>query len=95
MPDDKELRYACIIQAGELEPNGHRFVKNELYRVEVVKNNVTRAEVDEWLGSLECMKRVRELEQIGEEKFGEDYWLKYGVYYFCTSAMKDKEISHA
>ena len=83
-------KYACIIQAGELEPDGHRFVMNDLYNVEVVKNNVTRQEADEWLGSPECMKRVRELEQIGEEKFGKDYWqLKYGVYYFCTSAMKD------
>ena len=96
MPNDKEFRYACVITAGELDPNwyGH-YLKNDLYHIEVVKNNVTREEVDKWLGSLECLKRVRELEQIGREKFGEDYWMKYSVSYFCTSAMKDKENSHA
>lgn len=83
-------RYACIITAGELDPNwyGH-YLKNDLYHVEVVKNNITMAEAQEWHGSPECMKRVRELEQIGEEKFGEDYWMKYSVSYFFTTAMKD------
>ena len=96
MPDDKEFRYACVITAGELDPNWYvHYLKNDLYHIEVVKNNVTREEVDKWLGSLECLKRVRELEQIGREKFGEDYWMKYSVSYFCTSAMKDKENSHA
>ena len=85
-------RYACVIQAGELEPNGHRFIKNELYHVEVVKNNVSMEEAQKWCGSPECIKRVCELEQIGEEKFGKDYWLKYNVYYFFTSAMKDSEL---
>ena len=81
--------YNCVIQAGELDPNWYgKYLDNDLYVVEVVKHNVTRAEVDEWLGSLECMKRVRELENIGRKKFGPDYWMKYSVNYFCTSASK-------
>ena len=34
MPDDKEFRYACVITAGELDPNwyGHS-LKNDLYHV--------------------------------------------------------------
>ena len=94
MPDDKEFRYACIITAGELDPNwyGH-YLKNDLHHVEVVKNNVTMAEAQKWHGSLECLKRVREIEQIGREKFGKDYWMKYSVSSYCTAAMKDKEIT--
>lgn len=86
-------RYACIINAGERDPEryGH-YLKNDLRRVEVVKNNITKEEVDEWLGSQECMKRVHELEQIGREKFGKDHWMKYSVNYFFTSALKDDEI---
>ena len=83
-------RYACIITAGELDPNwyGH-YLKNDLYHIEVVKNNVTMAEAQEWCGSLECLKRVRELEQIGEEKFGQDHWMKWNVSYFWTTATKN------
>lgn len=80
-------KYVCVIQAGELEPDGQHFIKNDLYCVEVMKDDVTKEEVDEWLESPECMKRVRELEQIGEEKFGKDYLQKYGVYCFYTSAV--------
>lgn len=96
MPDDKEFRYACVITAGELDPNryGH-YLRNDFYHFEVVKNNVTRAEVDEWLGSIERINRVLELERIGQEKFGNDYWMKYSVSSYCTAAMKDKENSHA
>ena len=96
MPDNKEFRYACVITAGELDPNWYgRYLKNDLHHFEVVKNNVTMAEAQKWRESLECMKRVHELEQIGREKFGKDYWMKYSVSYFITSAMKDKENSHA
>ena len=85
-------KYACIITAGERDPNwrGH-YLKNDLYHFEVVKNNVTMAEAQNWYGSFECMKRVHELEQIGREKFGQDHWMKYNVSYFFTSAMKDND----
>lgn len=85
-------KYACVITAGELDPNwyGH-YLKNDLYHVEVVKNNVTMAEAQAWHGSPECMKRVHELEQIGKEKFGKDYWMKWNVSYFFTSNVTYKE----
>jgi len=84
---DKD-RFACIITAGELDPNwyGH-YLKNDLYHLEVVKNNVTMAEAQEWHGSLECLKRVQELERLGREKFGKDYWMKWDVSYFWTTAI--------
>ena len=55
----------------------------------MVKHNVTREESLAWHGSAECMKRVYELEALGREKFGEDFWMKWGVSYFWTIAEKD------
>ena len=52
----------------------------------MVKHNVTREEALAWHGSAECMKRVREFEDIGRKKFGEDHWMKWGVSYFWTTA---------
>lgn len=43
-----------------------------------------------WHGSTECMKRVHELEDLGREKFGKDHWMKWGVSYFWTTAVKDQ-----
>ncbi len=84
---DKD-KFACIITAGELDPNWHgHYLKNDLYHFEVVKNNVTMAEAQEWHGSLECLKRVHELERLGREKFGKDYWMKWDVSYFWTTAI--------
>lgn len=82
--------YDCVICCGELDPDryGH-YIHNELFKREIVKHNVTREEVDEWLGSPECMKRVYELEDIGANRFGEYWHDKYSVCFFCTSAHKD------
>ena len=82
--------YDCVIMCGELDPNWHgHYIHNELLKIEIVKHNVTRDEVDEWLGSSECMKRVHELEDIGANRFGEYWHAKYSVCFFCTLAHKD------
>ena len=80
----------CVITAGELEQNlyGH-FLDNELHVVEVAKHNVPYSQFKEWMDSPELWKRVQELEQIGKDRFGEDYWMKYKVCCFCTSPHKD------
>ena len=80
----------CIITAGELDPNryGH-FLDNDLLVKEVVMHNVPYSRFLEWSGSYECMKRIRELEEIGRNRFGEDHWIKYSVCHFCTSPHKD------
>ena len=57
--------------------------------MEVVKHNVTQEEVDKWRCSIECIKRVQELEEIGRKKFGRDYWMKYSVNFYYTTAHKD------
>lgn len=83
-------RYDCIISSGENDPNHYgKYLDNELRVCEVVKHNVTQEEVDKWLGSIECIKRVQELEEIGRKKFGRDYWMKYSVNFFYTLAHKD------
>ena len=83
-------RFDCIISAGEIDPNHYgKYLDNELRVQEVVKHNVTQEEVDEWFGSIERIKRIRELERIGREKFGRDYWMKYSVNYYYTLAHKD------
>lgn len=80
----------CVIMAGELDPNwyGH-YLKNDLFVTEVAKHNVPYSKFLEWSGSCECIKRKRELEEIGRKRFGEDYWMKYSVCHFCTSPHKD------
>ena len=90
MAEKEDYLVDCMIMAGELDPNwyGH-FLDNELHVVEVAKHNVPYSEFQNWLGSPEMWKRVRELESIGREKFGPDYHMKYSVCYFCTSPHKD------
>lgn len=79
----------CVIQAGELDRSGYTFVDNDLYIVEVAKHNVPYSKFQEWMQSNERWNRVRELEKIGEDQFGKDYWMKYEVCCFCTSPHKD------
>ena len=80
-------RFDCIISAGENDPNHYgKYLDNELRVKEVVKHNVTQDEVDEWRCSIECIKRVQELEEIGRKKFGRDYWMKYSVNFYYTIA---------
>lgn len=80
----------CVITAGENDPNwyGH-YLKNNLFVAEVVKHNVPYSEFLAWSGSCECMKRIRELEEIGRKRFGEDYRMKYSVCCYCTTPHKD------
>ena len=90
MAEKEDFLVDCMITAGEFDPNwyGH-FLDNELRVVEVAKHNVPYSEFQNWVGSPEMWKRVRELENIGREKFGPDYYMKYSVCYFCTSPHKD------
>ena len=80
----------CVITAGELDPKwyGH-FLNNDLLVHEVVKHNVPYSKFLEWSNSIECLNRIRELEEIGRKRFGEDHWMKYRVCHFCTSPHKD------
>jgi hypothetical protein len=79
----------AVISAGELSESGYTYLDNELRVVEVAKHNIPYSEFLEWLGSPERRKRVRELKNIGIERFGKDYFLKYEVCCFCTSPHKD------
>ena len=90
MKTNKDFMVDCVITAGELDPNwyGH-YIDNELKVVEIVKHNVPYSEFLNWSESEECWKRIKELEQIGKDKFGEDYWMKYSVCHFCTTPSKD------
>jgi len=83
-------RFDCIISAGERDPNRYgKYLDNEMRVVEFAKHNVTEKEAKEWLGSIERIKRILELEEIGRKKFGPDYWMKYSVNYYYTTASKD------
>lgn len=87
--NNKDFLVDCVITAGELDPNwyGH-YLDNELRVVEIVKHNVPYSEFLKWSESEECWKRIKELEQIGRDKFGDDCWVKYSVCHCCTSASK-------
>ena len=89
METNKDFMVDCMITAGELDKSGYRFLDNDLKVVEVAKHNVPYSEFLEWIDSEECRKRIRELEQIGRDRFCEDYWMKYRVCHFCTSPSKD------
>ena len=90
METNKDFMVDCVITAGELDPNrrGH-YIDNELRVLEIVKHTVPYSEFLNWSVSEECWKRIKELEQIGRDKFGEDYWIKYSVCHFCTLTSKD------
>ena len=79
----------CIISAGELDKSGHRFLDNDLKVYEVVKHNVPYSEFLKWNNSIECLNRILELEKIGRERFGDEYYMKYIVCHYCTSPKKD------
>ena len=80
----------CMITAGESDPNwyGH-WLDNDLRHYEIVKHNVPYSEFLKWMESPERWQRVKELEQIGKDRFGKDWWMKYQVCCFCTSPHKD------
>lgn len=79
--------YDCVISYGELDPE--RYGKYKSCQKEIVKHNVTEQEAKDWYGSIERFQRVQELEKLGREKFGDDYWMKWKVSYFWTLAHKD------
>lgn len=56
----------CVISYGELDPEWYGKYKNS--KTEIVKHNVTEQEAKDWCGSVECLKRVQELEKLGREK---------------------------
>ena len=76
----------CMITCGEIDQEWYGHYKEGTVTREVVKHNVTQEEALAWHGSPEWMKRVCELEELGREKFGEDYWRKWSVSYFWTTA---------
>lgn len=86
---DKNFMVDCVFTAGELDESGHRFKDNDLKVFEIAKHNVPYSEFQNWKLSPEFWKRKQELEQIGRDRFGKDYWMKYQVCYFCTSPSKD------
>ena len=79
----------CMITAGELNETGNKFIDNDLKVVEVAKHNIPYSEFLEWRNSFECLRRIQELERIGRERFGADYWMKYRVCHFCTTPKED------
>ena len=89
MAQKEDFLVDCMITAGELDKTGHYFLDNDLKVTEVAKHNIPYSKFNEWMISPERWKRVRELEQIGKDRFGEDWWMKYEVCSFCTSPHKD------
>lgn len=85
--------FDCIIAAGELDPKWYGHYKKDTVIREVAKHNVTAEEAKAWHGSHECMKRVWELEDLGQEKFGKEYWMKWDVSHFWTTAKDPSEIT--
>lgn len=90
MPTDNEMRFDCVISAGELDPNcyGH-YLDNEMRTHEVVKHNVTEREAQEWRCSYECMEKVWQLETKAKETLTKERWYRYKVSYYYTRASKD------
>ena len=82
--------FDCMITCGERDLDWYGQYKKGTVIREVVKHNVTHEEALAWHGSVECMKRVRELQDIGRKKFGKDHWMKWNVSYFWTIATKDQ-----
>ena len=82
----QKVLFDWMITGGESDQEGYGHYKEGTVTREVVKHNVTQEEALAWHGSPECMKRVCELEELGREKFGEDYWRKWSVSYFWTTA---------
>ena len=82
----QKVLFDCMITCGEIDQEWYGHYKEGTVTREVVKHNVTQEEALAWHGSPECMKRVCELEELGREKFGEDYLRKWSVSYFCTTA---------
>ena len=82
----------CMITAGESDPDHYgKWLDNNLRHCEVAKSNIPYSQFLDWANSKECLKRVMELEKIGRDKLGEDYWMRYSVCCFCTMHVDKKE----
>lgn len=88
MPKE-DILVDAVITAGELDQSGHQFLDNDLKVFEIAKHNIPYSEFLSWMTSTERWKRTMELEHIGQERFGTDYWKKYKVCCYCTSPHKD------
>ena len=90
MEQKEDFMVDCIITAGESDPDHYgKWLDNDLRHYEVAKPNVPYSEFLRWMGSTERWERVKALEQIGRDRFGKDYWMKYRVCCFCTRPSKD------
>lgn len=87
--DRKDFNVDCVIQAGELDNSGYRYIKNDLYVCEVAKHNVKYSEFLEWVESSDRFKREQELYRKAKERLGADYLMKYNVCAFCTLPGKE------
>ena len=81
---DEDFLVDCVITAGELDNSGHKFLDNDLKVKVVALHNVPYSRFKEWEASPGLHSRIKELEQIGRQRFKADYWMKYRVCYFCT-----------
>ena len=82
----QKVLFDCMITCGEIDQEWYGHYKEGTVTREVVKHNVTQEEALAWHGSPACMKRVCEVEELGRETVGEDYWRKWSVSYFWTTA---------
>ena len=90
MAEKEDFLVDCVITAGESDPDHYgKWLDNDLRHHEVAKHNVPYSEFLKWMDSPERWKRVQELEKIGKDRFGKDYWMKYQVCCFCTTPHKD------
>ena len=78
-----------IMTAGELTDDGYHFKDNDLKFKKVLKHNVPYSKFDDVRLSAERCSIQKELETKARERFGKEYWMKYQVCVFCTSASKD------
>lgn len=78
-----------IVTAGELTDDGYNFKDNDLKFKKVLKHSIPYSKYEEVLLSSERWLLQKELEAKARERFGEEYWMKYQVCVFCTTASKD------
>lgn len=78
-----------IVSAGELTDDGFHFKDNDLRFKKVLKHSIPYSKFEDALLSSERWRIQKELEAKARERFGVEYWMKYQVCFFCTSAAED------
>ena len=78
-----------IMTAGELTDDGYHFKDNDLKFKKVLKHSIPYSKYEKVLLSPGRWRIQKELEAKAKERFREEYWMKYRVCVFCTSALKD------